>query len=126
MIRYLTQRALAPLGPSLPGLRIEGPQTLADLAPRLRPIGAAMVLSGFDPSVDRELRQALSVTAGDAQDSRSARSEPVTALKPGDPVGMSLIHGDLEMGPTGTVTYVDATTGTTESATVTLRSGPPQ
>src|SRR5262245_11178705 len=60
----LTQRTLAPLGPSLPGLRIEGPQTLADLAPRLRPIGAAMVLSGFDPSLDRELRQALSVNAG--------------------------------------------------------------
>jgi len=105
----LTQRALAPLGPSIPGLRIEGPSSLADLAPRLRPIGAAMVLSGFDPSVDRELRQALSVTTGDAQGPRPPRSEPVTALRPGDPVGMSLIHGDLEMGPTGTVTYVDAT-----------------
>jgi hypothetical protein len=28
-------------------------------------------------------------------------------LRPGDPVGMSLIHGDLEMGATGTVTHVD-------------------
>ena len=109
MLGRLTQRALAPLGPSLPGLRIDGPATLADLAPRLRPIGAAMVMSGFDPTVDRELREALSVAGADPQGPRSPRSEPVNALRPGDPVGMSLIHGDLEMGATGTVTYVDAT-----------------
>ena len=48
----LTERALAPLGPRLPGLRIDGPATLADLAPRLRPIGAAMVMSGFDIDFD--------------------------------------------------------------------------
>jgi SpoIVB peptidase S55 len=109
MLGRLTQRALAPLGPPLPGLRIDGPATLADLAPRLRPIGAAMVMSGFDPTVDRELRQALSVAGADPQGPRSPRSEPATALRPGDPVGMSLIHGDLEMGATGTVTHVDAT-----------------
>ena len=28
-------------------------------------------------------------------------------LRPGDPIGMSLIRGDLEMGATGTVTHVD-------------------
>jgi SpoIVB peptidase S55 len=103
----LTQRALAPLGPRLPGLRIDGPASLADLAPRLRPIGAAMVMSGFDPAVDRELRQALAVTAADGQGPRSTRGEAATGLRPGDPVGMSLVHGDLEMGATGTVTHVD-------------------
>jgi hypothetical protein len=104
----LTERAVAPLGPRLPGLRIDGPATLADLAPRLRPIGAAMVMSGFDPSVDRELRQALAVSAADGQGPRSDRpAGGSTGLRPGDPVGMSLIHGDLEMGATGTVTHVD-------------------
>jgi hypothetical protein len=104
----LTERALAPLGPRLPGLRVDGPATLADLAPRLRPIGAAMVMSGFDPSVDKELRQALAVSAADGQGPRSDRlADGSTGLRPGDPVGMSLIHGDLEMGATGTVTHVD-------------------
>jgi SpoIVB peptidase S55 len=108
LLGRLTERVLAPLGPRLPGLRVDGPATLADLAPRLRPIGAAMVMSGFDPSVDKELRQALSVTASDGQGPRSERSaENATGLRPGDPVGVSLIHGDLEMGATGTVTHVD-------------------
>ena len=49
-----------------------GPATLADLAPALRPIGAAMVMSGFDPHLDRELRQALNA-AGAPQQSRPAR-----------------------------------------------------
>jgi hypothetical protein len=102
----LTQRVLAPLGPRLPGLRVDGPASLADLAPRLRPIGAAMVMSGFDPVVDRELRQALSVGAADGQGPRGG-AETATGLRPGDPVGMSLVHGDLEMGATGTVTHVD-------------------
>jgi hypothetical protein len=105
----IAQRALSPLGARLPGLQIEGPATLADLAPRLRPIGAAMVMSGFDASVDRELRQALSVGAGDGQGPRPGPSTGATGLRPGDPVGMSLIHGDVEMGATGTVTHVDGT-----------------
>ena len=105
----IVQRALSPLGTRLPGLQIEGPATLADLAPRLRPIGAAMVMSGFDASVDRELRQALSVSAGDGQGPRPGPTTAATGLRPGDPVGMSLIHGDVEMGATGTVTHVDGT-----------------
>jgi hypothetical protein len=109
LLGRLSERTLAPLGPRLPGLRIDGPATLADLAPRLRPIGAAMVMSGFDPSVDKELRQALAVSAADPQGPRPDRGPDgsVTGLRPGDPVGMSLIHGDLEMGATGTVTHVD-------------------
>jgi SpoIVB peptidase S55 len=107
LLGRLTERAMAPLGPRLPGLRVDGPATLADLAPRLRPIGAAMVMSGFDPSVDRELRQALAVSASDGQGPRTERPDGSTGLRPGDPVGVSLIHGDLEMGATGTVTHVD-------------------
>jgi hypothetical protein len=95
----------------VPGdLRIDGPASLADLAPALRPIGAAMVLSGLDPDVDRELRRALDVSPSDRQASARPGSQPqngASGLRPGDPVGMSLVRGDLELGATGTVTHVD-------------------
>ena len=56
-------------------------------------------MSGFDPSIDAELRQALSVssltgaaTAGRPGTARSmAAAEP---LRPGDPIGVTLIRGD--------------------------------
>jgi hypothetical protein len=88
-------------------LRVIGPASLADLAPALRPIGAAMVLGGFDPAVDGELRKTLNVAPG-PQEPRSAQNGASTgALRPGDAVGMALMRGDLEMGATGTVTHVD-------------------
>jgi hypothetical protein len=84
-----------------------GPASLADLAPALRPIGAAMVFSGFDPSVDQSLRRALvAAPAGQSPSGASRTAAPNGRLRPGDPVGMSLIHGDFEMGATGTVTHV--------------------
>src|SRR5262245_4909397 len=99
-------RASAPLG-ALPGdAQIIGPGSLADLAPTLRPIGAAMVLGGLAPSIDRDLRQALSVPAV-GQSGSPGTGSPNQPLRAGDPVGLSLIHGDLEVGATGTVTYVD-------------------
>lgn len=107
-IGRITQRAFSPLGSRLPGLSVEGPASLADLAPRLRPIGAAMVMSGFDVSVDRELRTALSVNTASDQGPRPGTNGSAI-LRPGDAVGMSLIHGDVEMGATGTVTHVDGT-----------------
>jgi hypothetical protein len=101
-------RALSPLGTPPRDLRVVGPQSLADLAPALRPIGAAMVMSGFEPALDRELRQIL--TNGSPQQT-STRNPPGVInggrLRPGDPVGMSLVRGDYEMGATGTVTHVD-------------------
>jgi hypothetical protein len=67
-----------------------------------------MVLNGFDPAVDRDLRQALAIAKMD-QSPTGARTNGMSAtpLRPGDPVGASLIHGDFEMGATGTVTHVD-------------------
>jgi len=104
----LAIRAQSPLG-TMPGeLRIVGPQSLAELAPSLRPIGAAMVLSGFTPEVDRDLRQALAAGAAtERQGPRTTSTTETGSLAAGDAVGMSLIHGDLEMGATGTVTYVN-------------------
>lgn len=102
-------RAMSPLGDPYRDLRVVGPQSLADLAPALRPIGGAIVVRGFVPSLDRELRQALSPGAADAQSANGpSRVLPAAAaLRPGDPIGMSLMRGDLEMGATGTVTHVE-------------------
>jgi hypothetical protein len=106
-LQRLTGRVRAPLGHPPGDLRVVGPASLEDLAPVLRPIGAAMVMSGFDPAVNRDLRSALGQdTDGQAAPGTRAATAPAT-LRPGDAVGMSLIRGDLEMGATGTVTHVD-------------------
>jgi hypothetical protein len=107
-IQRLTDRVRAPLGRPPGGLRIVGPASLEDLAPTLRPIGAAMVVSGFDPAVNRDLQSALGQSV-DGQAPASASRAPAAppTLRPGDAVGMSMLRGDLEMGATGTVTHVD-------------------
>jgi hypothetical protein len=103
----LFARASAPIGALGTGARVVGPGSLASLAPALRPIGAAMVVGGFAPAVDRSLRDALALPDAAAAESRQASVAADAPLKPGDPVGLSLIHGDLQVGATGTVTYVD-------------------
>jgi hypothetical protein len=105
-LERLARRAAAPLGGLDTPSAVQGPASLASLAPSLRPIGAAMVFSGFDPTVDRDLRRSFSVgPAGQSPASSAAPSS--TPLRPGDPVGVGFIRGDFEMGATGTVTHVD-------------------
>jgi SpoIVB peptidase S55 len=105
----LAARAASPFRTTASDLQVTGPAALAELAPALRPIGAAMVVSGFDPTVDEQLRSALGFAdaTGQAPASRQAPSDGHLPLVPGDPVGVSLIRGDFEMGATGTVTYID-------------------
>jgi hypothetical protein len=103
----LAARASAPIGALSPGTRVIGPGSLAGMAPALRPIGAAMVVGGFVENVDRSLRQALSLPEGIEQSRQPSAAATPDALKPGDPVGLSLIHGDLQVGATGTVTHID-------------------
>ena len=103
----LAARATAPLGGLARDARVVGPSSLADLAPTLRPIGAAMVFSGFDASVDRALRGALNAGSSASAQTRASNGGPEKPLRPGDPVGMSLIRGDFEMGATGTITHID-------------------
>ena len=109
-LHRLVERAAAPLRTMPRDADVFGPAALADLVPSLRPIGAAITMSGFEPGVDADLRQALAVPSTNpsapryADAARAAAREP---LRPGDPVGVTLIRGDLEMGATGTVTYVD-------------------
>jgi hypothetical protein len=108
-LHRLTERVAAPLRTLPREMDVLGPASLADLAMSLRPIGAAMVLTGFEPSIDAELRQALSVPGSrDGARAQTTRPPaPATTLRPGDPIGVTLIRGDLEMGATGTVTHVD-------------------
>jgi hypothetical protein len=103
----LAERAAAPLGGLTAGMRVQGSPALADFVPELRPIGAAMVLGGFDPNVDRNVRQALGGPAPGQAPASTVPARAASPLRPGDPIGMALIRGDLEMGATGTVTSVD-------------------
>jgi hypothetical protein len=91
----------------------------AGIATLLRPIATPINFAGFDTrtidpliSAFRELGFAP-VMAGAAQigSTTSAASAPSgssgSQLRPGDPVGVALMNGDLEVGATGTVTEVD-------------------
>ena len=83
----------------------------AQLGAMLRPIATPLMLSGFDPeTVDllsapfRDAGFVPVVTGAYAPDQTARPSGP---LREGDPIGVSLISGDLEMGATGTVTHID-------------------
>lgn len=103
----VARRAAAPLGISRPAGEIVGPASLADLAPQLRPIGAAITVSGFDDHLTDRLAQALQTAVQRQTGERLPASDAAPPLRPGDPIGMSLVRGDFEMGATGTVTHVD-------------------
>ena len=81
---------------------IATPLALGGFSGPLRDIvSSALGEAGFVPMPDAP--SAAGATPGHAQ-SPSAASAP---LKPGDPVGVNLITGDIVMGATGTVTEVD-------------------
>lgn len=86
----------------------------ASVGTMLRPIATPLTIGGFDASVIDPVANAfreqgfLPMMAGaggqDPAATASSRSQP---LRPGDPVGVALVTGDLEFGATGTVTEVD-------------------
>jgi hypothetical protein len=82
----------------------------AGIGTMLRPIATPLSLGGFDPLTVEPWTNAfrengfVPVMAGGAQSGASAKSGP---LRPGDPVGVALMSGDLSLGATGTVTHVD-------------------
>jgi hypothetical protein len=95
----------------------------AGLGPLLRPIATPLTLGGFEPGVIDPLAAAfhdqgfVPMLAGSASalpqvNGWACRSDPcaaLPALRPGDPVGLALMSGDLELGVTGTVTDIDDT-----------------
>jgi hypothetical protein len=109
----VVERAAAPLRSPLRPSDVVGSPSLADWAPRLRPIGAAMIATGLTPDIESSLRQALPTDAtlqrGEGGSGSAVQAPGVRPLRPGDAVGVSLMRGDLEMGATGTVTHVDGT-----------------
>ena len=83
----------------------------ASVGTMLRPIATPLTIGGFDASVIDPLVSAfreqgfLPMMAG-----AGGQTTPATSngpLRPGDPVGVALVTGDLEFGATGTVTEVD-------------------
>ena len=88
----------------------------AGIGTLLRPIATPLTLGGFDPGVIDPIASAFTdqgfvpVMAGSAvaalAQGNGATSAP-QPLRPGDPVGVALMSGDLEIGATGTVTDVE-------------------
>jgi hypothetical protein len=91
----------------------------AGIGTLLRPIATPLTLGGFDADVIDPVASAfrdqgfVPVMAGSsllaprlaqAAGGASAAGQP---LRPGDPIGVALMSGDLEMGATGTVTEID-------------------
>jgi len=82
----------------------------AGIGTMLRPIATPLTIGGFDASVIDPLASAfreqgfLPMMAGAGQDVAASSQQP---LRPGDPIGVALVTGDLQFGATGTVTEVD-------------------
>ena len=83
----------------------------------LRPIATPLTLGGFDPRAidplvsvfrDQGFVPVIAGTSFLAPRTAQAPGDAVAAqpLRPGDPVGVALLSGDLQMGATGTVTEI--------------------
>jgi hypothetical protein len=87
------------------------PGVSSGIGTMLRPIATPITLGGFDPSVIDPVAGAfrdrgfLPVMAA-AQQDVAASASPNRPLRPGDPIGVALMSGDLSLGATGTVTEV--------------------
>jgi hypothetical protein len=87
----------------------------ASIGTMLRPIATPLSMGGFDASAVEPLASAfreqgfLPVMAGAGSQIPPKSSEVggSSTLRPGDPVGVALMSGDLSLGATGTVTHVD-------------------
>ena len=105
-----------PFADSPNDVQVFGDATIpAGIGTMLRPIATPLTLGGFDPavmdpfiSVFRE-QGFVPVMAGSAEllpQADAAVSTP-QPLRPGDPIGVALMNGDLDLGATGTVTEID-------------------
>jgi SpoIVB peptidase S55 len=85
-------------------------QTGAQMGALLRPIATPLVMSGMDGATANFLSSTfrdagfMPVFSGGSSADTPPSNEP---LRPGDPVGVSLLGGDSEMGATGTITHID-------------------
>ncbi len=85
----------------------------AGIATLLRPIATPLTFGGFETSVIDPIALAfreqgfVPVMAGSTQVAALGATRPDGPLRAGDPVGVALMSGDLQVGATGTVTEVD-------------------
>jgi hypothetical protein len=88
---------------------LSGGTPVAGIGALLRPIATPITLAGFAPSVADPViagfrdQGFLPVLAGGGGQNGTPRPGP---LRPGDPIGVALMTGDMELGATGTVTDV--------------------
>jgi hypothetical protein len=89
----------------------------AGIGTMLRPIATPLSMGGFDATTIEPLANAFRdqgflpvMTGAGALGSPNAAAGKEGALRPGDPVGVALMSGDLSLGATGTVTHVDGNT----------------
>ena len=78
----------------------------------LRPIATPLILSGFVPEIHDLWRAALDAghlvpAIGGLRAGTAPGEDDAPPLEPGDPIGASLIQGDLALAGTGTVTLVE-------------------
>ena len=102
-----------PFADSPSDVQVFGDSTLnPGIGSLLRPIATPLAMGGFDPYVIDPVAGAfrdqgfVPVMSGAVQTARAAATSP-GRLRPGDPIGVLLMGGDLEIGATGTVTEVD-------------------
>jgi hypothetical protein len=90
-----------------------GASVNAGIGTLLRPIATPITMGGFDTTVADPVMSAfrdrgfLPVMGGGALAQQDGSAAPPLPLRPGDPIGVALMSGDLELGATGTVTDVD-------------------
>ena len=100
-------------------VQVFGGATLnAGIGTLLRPIATPLTLGGFDADVIDPIATAFrdqgfvplmagsSLLAPQLTQTNGSASPAARPLRPGDPVGVALMSGDLELGATGTVTEV--------------------
>jgi SpoIVB peptidase S55 len=84
--------------------------TGAEMGALLRPIATPLVMSGMDRTTS-DLVSSMFRGAGftPVLSGAAGADEPKSTapLRPGDPVGVSLLGGDAEMGASGTITHID-------------------
>ena len=92
---------------------LSGTALNAGIGAMLQPIATPLTLGGFDPRVIDPVARAfrdhgfLPIMAGSAAAQLGESTTPARPLRPGDPIGVALMNGDLELGATGTLTAID-------------------
>ena len=84
----------------------------ASIGTMLRPIATPLTIGGFDASIIDPVaaafrEQGFLPMMGAVGGQDASTPSPTQALRPGDPIGVDLVTGDLAFGATGTVTEID-------------------